>query len=131
MTENTPVYGYKAFLPAIGAFLGGITFPTTALFGDFLNTLPIGGSAVVLGCALGAMLGDLVLHLMARETVMGKGMFMKFIYTALAAGLFGIVGVFVAYLLNATGTGLIAAEYLIPLVSAVGVYMYGSRIAGF
>jgi hypothetical protein len=124
ITVNTPlIKGWMRIVPALGAFLGGVSFPATGLFAG-IDLLGTGSTAVILGCALGAALGDLILHLFAGNFSFSSGMIMDTLFNALFAGGFAIAGAILAYFF---GGSIPLAQYLIPAISALGLYFYSMR----
>jgi hypothetical protein len=111
---------WTAFIPSLGAFIGGVTLPYAGV------NLGIEGAALIIGCAVGAAIGDLLMHLFRSETVTFAGTGLGMAMDALYAGLFALIPfvLFGSFPSISPGPGVL--QYLIPAISGVGLYYMGS-----
>lgn len=121
-----------AILPALGAFAGGMVLPTSGLF-QTLNLTSSGGAiALTLGCAVGAAIGDFLLHLFHKNLGSFRLTAMRMAMDGVYAGFFALVAVI--------GLGMFpdqisanTAQMVAAAVSGAGLYFMGryGSIGGF
>lgn len=111
-------------IPAISAFIGGVTLPYSNLLtsvGGFNNAGPI--MLLGIGCAIGAALGDLLFHVIYSST----GNFSLAIRRMATDGLYaGALGAIAAVVLSLfLGQEVVTTQYLAAAISGIGLYMMG------
>jgi len=110
-------------LPSVGAFVGGVTLPySNILNGNAAFSGPL--MMLAMGCAIGAALGDLLLHILAKDTGNFGTTIKRMATDAVYAGALSAIA--------ALGLGLfmggqdVTIQYLASAITGAGLYLMGS-----
>ena len=115
-----PIGSWTRVMPALGAFIGGVTLPYTQLIG---NTFQGPVVLLAIGAAVGAALGELLLFIITGAIGRSFGNTIKrMAMDGLYAGIIGgLAALGLGLLLG--GEQEITIQYLASAISGVGLYL--------